>query len=381
MPTLIDIAKAANVSPSTASLVLNKRPGRKTASSKATQAVLQAARELGYVPNYHARSMKTGRAQAIALALHTDPAATISDTRLGNQYFGSLVGGVEIVLARAGYSMIVVPSEPNLLAPDRAIAMLRQRQVDGVVAVGVTHDTNTRSLFMQQPPTEAEPVVVLQPPPSGLPGHYGRVSWDEPEGVRLAINHLIELGHREMLWLAPHGGRLQSPALREQLVMQTGWDLGIHGGGRVHFDDPNFDDPTLDGSSDSGHTVAETTAAAADAALRRHLALKDRPLFTAVLCYNDITAAGALRALRAAKMNVPEDVSVVAFDDLQAAYLDPPLTSVNQMLVQMGRRAGGMLLDALEADDPLNAIAELNERRDVITPEIVIRQSTSFAKR
>ncbi len=381
MPTLIDIAKAANVSPSTASLVLNKRPGRKAASVKATAAVMEAARKLGYVPNYHARSMKTGRAQAIALALHTEPAAVVSDTRLGNQYFGSLVGGVEIVLAQAGYSMIVVPSEGSLLAPDRAVAMLRQRQVDGVVAIGVTLDGIDKPLFEQHPPLETEAVVVLHQPPRGLSRQIGSVAWDEAHGVRLAVEHLVQLGHDKILWLAPAGGRLQSPIIREQLVMQMGWDCGVRGGGRVYFEDCNFDDATIKSSADSGHAVTERNAAAAEAALRQHLRANKTRDYTAILCYSDLAAAGALRALRRANLRVPEDVSVVSFDDLQASYLDPPVTSVNQMLVQMGRRAGRMLLDALEAEDSAAAVRELNKRQDVIKPEIVVRQSTGPAER
>jgi len=345
---------------STASVVLNAGHRRKKVSAARTAAVREAARRLGYAPNYHARSMKLGRADSIGVVLDTGLTEdeTLGGHRLSNSYFGALVGAIDSRLTAKGFCTTIIGGTGDATALQRTLAALRQRRLDGVVVL-----TGTQSVAGVRQFVEADRPAVLVEYPTEI--DLPVVNWDERKGVALAIEHLAGLGHREILWLGPEG--LDSPAgAREVLFVREAWDAQRRGSScrfRVR--------PTL-GQADF------PDAAVADGATEALLQLtgSERPPFTGIVCFNDATAIGACRALTQMGMRIPEDVSVVGIDDLHAAFCIPRLTSISHRLKEMGKRAADMLNEAIGDTDAWHAMLG---RRVVVEPTLSVRESTGPA--
>ena len=189
------------------------------------------------------------------------------------------------------------------------------------------------------------------------------VNWDQTLGVKLAVQHLAELGHRQILWLGPESQTESSSyRVREQLFVTAAWDAGLRGASCRFTNSPDF-----------GPFPAEKWSDSASGALGQYISERGKNTFSAILCYNDVTALGAYRALRSAGLSVPEDISVVGFDNIEAPLLIPKLTTVDHMLHEMGRRATDMLLEA--AKNPTHW-SEWQGRREIIAPELIVREST-----
>jgi DNA-binding LacI/PurR family transcriptional regulator len=194
------------------------------------------------------------------------------------------------------------------------------------------------------------------------------VNWDQALGVKLAVQHLAELGHREILWLGPESPSERSSfAIREHLFVTTAWDAGLRGASCRYTNPPDF-----------GPFPAEKWSDAAAEALGQYISEREKNSFSAILCYNDVTALGAYRALRSAGLSVPKDISVVAFDNIEAPLLIPKLTTVDHMLHEMGRSATEMLL---EITKDVTQWPQYSGRRVTIAPELILRESTrAFAR-
>jgi len=358
--SLTEVAKKAGVSIATASLVLNSgRPTRRVSKACATR-VRQIADELGYVPNYHAQSMKRGRADVIAVALDVSfPGRQSKRNELGATYFGTIVGAIEASTRARANLMAIVGPQDQTRAPDRGLLGIRQRRFDGMIVLGPAVHTEETD-FLHRPHQEAI-VVIEYPGETPLPV----VDWDEPGSVAIAVKHLADLGHKDLLWLGPRDEHTRAPApTREQLFMTAVRDAGLRGSS-CRFD-------RTDASADYLADLAD----AADAALAEHLRKTPRA-FTGVVCYNDVTAIGACGALLAAGLRIPDDVSVIGFDDVEAPLAIPRLTTVSHRLDEMGRRATDLVLELVE--NPA-AAKRLRGHREVLPPELVVRKSTAKAK-
>ena len=356
MVKLRDVAEAAGVSVTTASMVLN--PGKQICRVRpeCAEKIKLVAQRLGYVGNYHARAMQLGRAETIGLALdagqvgldNQGPASVI-----GGPYFSQLAGGVESYTHYTGYNLTIIGPGKTERAPDRGVRQLLQRRLDGLVVSGVLTSINSSRLLQEEP---LLPVVLAEyESPTQIPV----VTYGEQEGVALGVSHLAELGHRELLWLGPDN---PGPARREQMFIRGVWDRGLRGSScrfSVGVDKPDTN-PVAD---------------AAQAALTQKL--KEPRTFTGLVCYNDATAIGAYGALMNAGLRIPADVSVVGFDDFSASSVFPRLTTVSHVLAEMGRKAAELVYEM--AADP-KAMERLRGHREVIIPRLIKRDSSGPAK-
>jgi len=363
MPSLREIAEEAGVSITTASRVLNQGKHANQISQACAEKVRAVAARLGYTANYHARSMKLGRAETVGVAIDLGEPAERDwwiAAPLSLPFFGGLLGGIERHLRSIGYRMMTIGGDAKLRAPDRGQLEIHQRRIDGLIVLG-SLVYNDRTRFLSE--ATDDPIVVLD---YAAPTPWPVIDFDDTRGMELAISHLADLGHKELLWVGPNW--LTSPQGREKHFVTAAWDKGLRGSS-VRFDVPIG--PGLTRYRDG------LLADAAQAAVAKHLADNGRR-FTGIVCYNDVVAIGAVGALQQAGLRVPQDVSVIGFDDVQASLCNPRLTSVGHQLITMGERAAEMVM-AMVNDH--TTITRLRGTRELIDPELVVRQSTGPAPR
>ncbi|CAM4151315.1 LacI family DNA-binding transcriptional regulator [Kibdelosporangium persicum] len=333
-PTLEDVAAYAGVSRSTASRALNEEM---YVSPKAREAVLAAARDLGYSPNQAARSLVTKRTGAVALVL-SEPESKVLD----DPYFLIVMRAAFRELANRGSQMLVMFVD----APDdipRTMKFLDGGHVDGAL-VFAPHSGDPLPVALK---LLRVPVVF-----GGRPGRSGSdlytVDYDNVAGARLAVEHLIGLGRGNIVTIS---GPEDHPAALDRL---TGWRETLAAQGL----------PTA-GRAASG----DFTQTGGEAAMAR--LLDEHPDLDAVFVASDPMAIGALRALRMAGRRIPEDVAVVGFDDNPslAPVSDPPLTSVHQEPAEQVHQMVEILHELLSGQSPAN-------RHEVLPVSLTVREST-----
>ena len=357
MASLSDVAKAAGVSLTTASLVLNRPKQPNRVSEGCSERVRAVAKRLGYVPNYHARSMKLRRAETIAVAIDVDNlAGEVRASELADAYFNHLIGGIEMHLRQVGYQMALIGPDGDLTATERALQGVSQRRFDGMIVLGVAIDRSKEHALGKLPPDAS--VVAIE---YAGPTTAARVDYDEAHGVGLAIGHLAELGHKRLLWVAPdlngREGVFRSVAQKFDVEAKA-------------FDFPFVPNPA--------RSMRVLMVEQARAGLLEYLRRNGRD-FTGMVAYNDPVAIGVCGALAEAGVRVPQDVSVVGFDDVEASFCIPPLTTVSHKLVEMGRRAAERVMEMV-GDESGAARARLKGAREVLRPELVVRESTGRAR-
>jgi len=323
-----DVARLAGVSHQTVSRVLNGHPNVRP---ETRERVLEAIRRLNYRPNALARGLVTRRSQTIGVISF--------DTRL----FGpaSTLLAIEHAARAAGYT-ITISSLANLDASSvrSAVDALAGQSVDGVIVIA-PRESAARGLRDLRP---GLPVVAVE---AGYGGEIPVVSVDQFAGARLAVDHLLSLGHRTVWHVAGPADWLEA---RERV---EGWQASLTGAGVAA-------PPALRGdwSPDSGYQAG--------------LELAANPDVTAVFAANDQMALGVLHAFYERGVRVPADVSVVGFDNIpEAAFLIPSLTTVHQDFEELGRRGLKLLVDIMdEGHDAADAPSR-------VPPALVTRQSTA----
>lgn len=330
-PTLEDVAAHASVSRATVSRVINGSP---KVSEEARDAVEASIQSLGYVPNRAARTLVTQRTDTIALVV-SEP-----DTMLFNDpFFGGIVRGVSLELQDTGEQLVLVMVTTDA-DHERFERYVRGGHVDGVLLLSLHGaDPLPGALAKAGIPTVLGGRMLVND--AGLPC----VDVDNVGGAGLAVRRLVELGRRRIATIA---GPQNMGAGVDRL---TGYREAL-GPGRYRADLVEVGDFT----QQSGATAMS--------------ALLDRtPNLDAVFAASDLMAVGALATLRSAGRRVPDDVAVVGFDDHDVAtYVDPPLTTVRQPIVEMGRTMTRKLLSLL------NPAAATNGA-DVLPTELIVRQS------
>jgi LacI family transcriptional regulator len=336
MSTINDVAKRAGVSAMTVSRVVN---GTGYTSTKARTRVEAAIEELGYVPNALARQLRSKRTKTIALV--------VSD--ISNPFFTTIARGAEDVAARRGFSVMYCNTDESETEEERYLLMLIERQVDGVLLVPARSSGTSFQLLQ----AHHMPVVVLDRRVAAR--NVDSVLCDSEEGAHALTRHLVDLGHRRIAVLT--GRRDVSTSVdRVAGCRRALEEAGLALDDRlVHYGGFNFGGL----NQADGHRMAEEVLAAEG----------ERP--TAIFAANNFIAFGAIRALREAGVRVPEDMSVVAFDDLPEGWVaEPFLTVAAQPASEIGRRAAAMLLDRISGD--LDATGE-----SVVLPvEVIIRRSS-----
>lgn len=310
--TIKSIAHAAGVSLATVSRALNNRPDIDPATR---QRVLATARELGYHPSSLARSLVTRRTHTLGLAVRT----------LADMWVAEIVPAIEELARNAGYEVLLSTHYADPNQERRVLDTFRSRQVDGTLIISST-------LGEAYPTFQEEwgmPIVLISP--LIATSHRCQVRNDDLGGARTATRYLLSLGHRRIghigvpTWTLPGADR------------QAGYEQALTAAGLAP-------DPALMFLGDAG-------VSGGLAGIQALLALPDPP--TALFCFNDLPAVGAMRGARARGLRVPEEVSVIGFDDVPLArYVDPPLSTIRQEMAELGRQATQMLLDLIAGAGP-----------------------------
>jgi DNA-binding LacI/PurR family transcriptional regulator len=336
--TIKDVARQAGVSVTTASVVLNGRPTAIPVGEETRQRVLAAGAALDYRPNPFARSLRTGRSHTLGLMV-----TTITDP-----FTGEVVQAMDAVARERGYRTLLMLSGMGLStegqpAPGEAPGL---RFVDGALLLGF----QLRGLApFPGVAAQHRGLVTAIPNHPDLPSFAVDVS--VRAGAHLALQHLRDLGHRRIgMILDPRHLRMRERRaafdefMREANLPPTPGAIGI----------------------------TEATYFEGGKLATEHLLAQPQPP-TAILAANDQLAVGALHAAWRRGRRIPDDLSIVGFDDLPVAqYLTPPLTTVRQPIAELGRTAIATLIDLLEAKRPPTLLADL-----VLQPELVIRDSSS----
>ncbi|MFB7517123.1 LacI family DNA-binding transcriptional regulator [Streptomyces sp. NPDC056144] len=307
-PTSRDVARAAGVSQATVSLVLGDK-WRGRVSERTADTVREAARNLGYRPNLAARNLRLGHTRTALLVV---PALT-------NEFFARVYTGAATVAARHGFGVVLYPS-PDGVGPARDPFASARAALDGVIASSMASDALKAFRGTDLP------LVMLDSDPADT-GAAAHVNLDVADGMRQVTGHLLALGHRRFVHLASAVPSwtfdVRAAALAETLaevsVRTVRAPLDVHG-----------------------------AMAAAERALS-----EPGPRPTALVCDDDILAAGACKAVRRLGLRVPEDISVTGFDDLAlATAVEPELTTVSLPAERIGERGMAALLAVLAGEPP-----------------------------
>jgi len=328
---LKDLAAHLHLSPSTISYVLNDTPGRSIPEGT-RERIRAAAVEFNYKPNMIARSLLGKPMRSIGILLPV----------LGEGYHSQVLSGIGDLLMEEGYFYFTVHHRHIQSLIEEYPALLQARGVDGILAID-TKLTNRLPL----------PAVLIAGH-STLPD-VTNVVLDHEHAARLALRHLYDLGHRKIVYMK---GQTVSTDTEPRwfATMKVARELGLA-----------IDDHlTIQLAKDS--TSPEISYPGI------HDLLESKQIFTAILCFNDISAMGSILALHDYGYRVPHDVSVVGFDDIQSAsYRLPSLTTIRQPLKSMGRTAAAALLRRL-TDEDLPATIQ-------VEPQLVVRESSGAAPR
>ena len=306
MPTIYDVAERAGVAPVTVSRVLNNSGY----ASEATRSRVQAAiAELGYTPNRLAQGLRSKQTQTLGLVV----------TDITNPFWTTVARGVEDAANREGFSVVLCNTDESQSKQNQYVDLLLQKQVDGFVLVPAGNDVKSVLLIQKR----GVPVVVLD---RRVPVAVDSVRCDSEEGAYHLTRHLLDRGHRRIAVLS--GAQEVSTAMDRV----TGYRRALH------ESDVAVDERLILHSSFTHQAGYEMTSAVLD--------IVPRP--TALFAVNNFIAIGAIRALRAAGMLIPQDVALVAFDDLPLTLIiEPFLTVASQPAYEMGQRATELLLSRL----------------------------------
>jgi LacI family transcriptional regulator, galactose operon repressor len=328
--SLKQLADHLGLSPATVSVVINGSPVADTISQQTKSLILAAARKFNYRPNFFARSLRMQRSLTIGVLV----------PEVSDGYATTVLSGVEDDLLRAGYFYFVASHRHRVDLIDEYPRLFLDRAVDGIIAV----DTPWRHKLRV-------PVVTV----SGhneAPGVVN-VVLDHELAANLAIKHLVGLGHRNIAFIK--GQAFSSDTeVRWNAILAAAAELGVCVSSKLTVQ--------LEGNEASPRLGYKVTTAL----------VKSRQPFTAIFAFNDISAMGAIRALRESGLRVPEDVSVVGFDDIpSAAYQNPGLTTVRQPLRKMGTIAAETVLRRIRSGSPRPATKQI-----VVAPELILRETT-----
>jgi LacI family transcriptional regulator len=329
MANILDVALKANVSIATVSRVVNNSDHKVNPATR--EKVLAAISELDYRPNALAKGLLMKKTMTIGIIIPD----------ISNPYYAEIVRGIQDTADRAGYAVMLHNTDGKQERIIRYIYLLREKSVDGVIFCGgIINGYETLSILKEL----KERVVVVGRHEVDFPA----VMVDNMGGATQAIQHLIDLGHRRIGCIGgPDGSTTAADRLTgyRNALAQNGMALNEHLVKRGSW------------SPESGYLLA-----------RQLLERSERP--TAILCANDQMAFGAIKAARELGLNVPKDLAVVGFDNVPpGSYFDPPLTTVEIPMYDIGTASMRMLMDLLSGE-PFEKLRLFNTR-------LLVRGSTA----
>lgn len=329
--TLTMVAERAGVSPSTVSRILN---GTARVSQEKQALVKTVIEELGFRPDPAARGLAGGRTMSIGVLTQF----------IDSPYYGEALRGIEDELHKANYVPLFVSGHWNEAEEKNRLFLLQERKVDGIIVLtGKLADDTLVEMASKIP-------VVITGRRLSAPGLFS-IDFDNSEGASLAVRHLHALGHQRVAFIS---GPLDHPDATERMQ-------GFREEAQKKFMDLDADLIVFGDYQEAGGFRAMNSL------------LDARVQFTAVLAANDQMAYGARLALHRAGLRVPEDISLIGFDDLpHSAFTLPPLTSVRQSVYEIGVSAAQAMIDILNKKNPPSRL---------VAAELVVRESTRINRR
>ena len=344
MVTIRDVAKESGFSSTTVSIVLNNAPLSRYIPAVTKKRIERAAQKLGYRPNQFARSLRSKRSHTVGVMVFdmTDPFCTM------------ILRGIENTLYQANYLPILTDVHNEGSRFERYLEMLLDRRIEGLIVIANWLFLDINLLADLEKSSIPTAIIGCELKNDSM----SSVIVDNEFGGELALEHLYSLGHRKIAFIrGPRGLTDSSPRWRgiRNFAKQCGMELDA----RLAMDLPESRDPIS--SFESGYKLTEDL-------------IRQKRSFTALLAFDDMSAFGAIRALTKAGIRVPEQCSVIGFDDVAtSAIYTPSLTTVRQPMESMGASAVGIVVDGI------NAVLEKREigatHRKVV-PELVVREST-----
>ncbi len=335
--SLKELANYVGLAPATVSLVMN---GSLTSgiAPDTRDRVLAAARKLNYRPNFLARSLRTRKSFTIGVLMPD----------LSEGYSVTVLRGIEASLLKASYFHFVASHHLRGELVEEYVQMFQDRSVDGLIIACA-------------PWSLAAPYPVVTISCENSVKGTASVLLDHNLATELALRHLVELGHKKIAFIKGVES-IPDTEIRWNAIARAAAKLGLHINPKLVA---QIDDPVTPSGPHLGYGVTQKL-------------LSRREPFTALFTFNDVCAFGAIRALSEAGMRVPEDVSVVGFDDIEsAAYQTRGLTTIRQPLEEMGRLAADTLLKRIggNGDISTNSVEQL-----VVAPELIVRETTTAAR-
>ncbi|PYX75270.1 MAG: LacI family transcriptional regulator [Acidobacteria bacterium] len=329
--TLKAVAQHLGLTPGTVSAVLNDSPSARSIPPETKNRIRAAAKELNYRPNFFARTLRNKRTYTIGVIAE----------EIGDSYSSPIISGIEQYLRKRDYFFLTVVHRHDPALLSRYSQLLSERGVEGIITVDTT---------VQEAPMLPTVAIAGHKKLKGITN----IVLDHKRAAVLALNHLKDLHHEHIAFMKGNPVSSDS-AERWDAICQVAAEIGINIDPeltvQIDTDDPT---PML------GYPFT------------KQLLARQKP-FTAIFAYNDISAIGAIRALMEKGLRVPQDISVLGFDDIPgAAFHTPSLTTVRQPLNRMGEVAAQTLLDRIEGKKEYPS-------EIAIEPELVVRESTANA--
>ncbi|MDR3750987.1 MAG: LacI family DNA-binding transcriptional regulator [Terracidiphilus sp.] len=331
-PSIKDIARLARVSHPTVSRALQNSP---LVNPRTAEKIRKIAAESGYRASAVARGLVTRRTRTIGLVV----------TTVADPFTSEVVSGIEQTANDHGYSVFLADSNADPERERKVVQAFAERRVDGIIVTS----SRVGALYLPMLSEMMVPIVLVNDQHPGAFVHSVMIC--NQEGSRAVAKHLVELGHRRIAYLGDKFG-YQSDTERYAGYREALDAAGI----------PLYPELVVhgDGKPEAAMQAMDTL-----------LALKSPP--TAVCCYNDMSALGAMRSIYMHGLRVPEDISVAGFDDLfVASYTQPPLTTVRQPMRRMGKLAMENLLKLMSGEE--------SEVKIKVEAELIVRESTARVK-
>ena len=315
--TIYDVARLANTSTATVSRIINKL--EYSISDALKERVQQAVMELDYSPNLIGRQLKTNENKEIGVIV----------PNISNQYYPLLLLGVEDVARARGYNVLLCNSHRDSQSERRYLEIMYQKQVRGIILSSVSDEYEYATALL----SKGVKIVTFE---QDIPIQCSKIHFNYYAGGYMAVKHLIDLGHREI-------GFICSPLIKHsRRQVYEGFLAALKGNGIPVINEfiliSDIEDESYEQIYEfkSGEQLAQN-------------AIHNRRLPTAFLCINDMTAFGVIREFSKNGIKVPEDISIIGFDNIPtSAMISPPLTTINQCTYEMGSITAEVLINTLE---------------------------------
>jgi DNA-binding LacI/PurR family transcriptional regulator len=344
MVTIRDVAKESGFSSTTVSIVLNNAPLARYIPATTKKRIERAAKKLGYRPNLFARSLRSKRSHTVGVMVFdmTDPYCTL------------VLRGIESTLYQSSYLPILTDVHNERSRFERYLEMLLDRRVEALIVLANWLFLDINLLGDLEKSSIPTAIIGVELKTESI----SSVIVDNELGAHMAIEHLYSLGHRNIAFIRGPKA-LADSAPRWKGIRNFAKASGLELDSRLILDLPESRDPVS--SFEAGYKLTDDL-------------IKQKRPFTAILAFDDMTAFGAIRALTKAGLRVPEQCSVIGFDDVATCALySPPLTTIRQPMQTMGATAVGIVVDGINAVLEKRDNAALHRK---VAPELVVREST-----